>query len=313
MSEPNFIEKKRDDLKSAKRFQRYKILWDISEASPIIRRYFAMNFFDGILTALGIILSGFVFYLQGQYLSNDYLFLTGFTTAIAIGISGLTGSHLAESAERKINIIEMKKMLGLNQDDEEDTNNISDEPKFSERELRLALGSFGKQIGTPKKGSDALASLHLGLSNKEKKRLKLEKNRKAKSEIEKQPKLSLLEESLSSPNENKKMKKKNNKKTIYEEAQNFAQKIAAIVDGFSPFAGVLVVIAPFLFGDFNSAATLLQYISSFTLTVIVLFLLGGYLAKLSRESILKYGLQMVMAAVFTALLTVVFGFTIQQN
>ena len=308
MSEPNFIEKKRDDFKSAKWLERYKILWDISEASPIIRRYFAMNFFDGILTALGIVLSGFSFYLNGIPPSNNFLFLTGFTTAIAIGISGLTGSHLAESAERKLNVIEMKKVLGLNPDREEDSDDISDEPTYSERDLRLALGSFGKQFGAPKKSRGALASLHLGLSIKEKKRLKLEKNRIIKLESEKPPVLSdFSEDSLSPHTENKKIKSRNNKKTIYEEAQNFAQKIAALVDGFSPFAGVLVVIIPFLFGNFNSPATIIQYIISFVFTVIVLFLLGGYLAKLSRESILKYGLQMVMAAVMTAILTVAFS------
>ena len=56
--------------KPAKFLERYKILWDISEASPIIRRYFAMNFFDGVLTALGIVLSAFVYFLQNQAPNN---------------------------------------------------------------------------------------------------------------------------------------------------------------------------------------------------------------------------------------------------
>ena len=107
----------------AKKLERYKILWEISEASPIIRRYFAMNFFDGVLTALGIVLSGFVFLIwpgnSANIPSPKFIFFSGLTTAIAIGISGLTGSHLAETAERKLNVIQMKEVLGLspNHDD----------------------------------------------------------------------------------------------------------------------------------------------------------------------------------------------------
>ena len=109
----NEMSKMSESNRKTKILERYKILWQISEASPIIRRYFAMNFFDGILTALGIVLAQFAFYISGEPTKNKLLFFTSLITAMAIGISGLTGSHLAETAERRLNVIQMKQVLGL--------------------------------------------------------------------------------------------------------------------------------------------------------------------------------------------------------
>ena len=69
----------------------------------------------------------------------------------------------------------------------------------------------------------------------------------------------------------------------------------------------MVVIVPFLFGGFGSEPTVAQYVVSYSLSLIVLFLLGTYLAKLSRASVMKYGLQMVGAALLTSLITLGFS------
>ena len=98
-------------------------------------------------------------------------------------------------------------------------------------------------------------------------------------------------------------KKEDKELTIFEEAQKFAGRIAAILDGFSPFAGVVIVVIPFMLSGWVVQAELLNFIFSFILTIFVLFLLGTYLAKLSNESILKYGSQMVIAALLTGILT----------
>ncbi|NMC29733.1 MAG: hypothetical protein GYA45_06660 [Pelolinea sp.] len=70
---------------------------DIAEIGEIARRYFAMNAFDGVLTIIGV--------LMGHYAAgvDDAMIVvtTGLTTSVAIGISGLWGSFLTESAERK--------------------------------------------------------------------------------------------------------------------------------------------------------------------------------------------------------------------
>jgi predicted membrane protein (TIGR00267 family) len=76
------------------RIQEYDKLVHISE---IARRYFAMNAFDGVLTIIGV--------LMGNYTADvrdaNIVIVTGFSTCIAIGVSGLWGAYLTESAERK--------------------------------------------------------------------------------------------------------------------------------------------------------------------------------------------------------------------
>lgn len=287
------------------KLERYKILWEISEASPIIRRYFAMNFFDGVLTALGIVLAGFAFYLTGSaQQTKGFLFFSGLTTAIAIGISGLTGSHLAESAERSLNVIQMKQVLGL-METKVGTSPSEDQekPKYSEKDILLALGKFEENSKfPPSKKTPRKPRLDAGIISA----LKSEKGSdEPQSSQETIP-----------PASNKKPKKPRKvkiEKTMFEEAQDFAGKIAAFVDGFSPFAGVMIVVLPFVFGDSTNPAGIWSYIISFSLSVIVLFLLGTYLAKLSRESILKFGLQMVAAAVFTGVLTVFFNWVLNSS
>jgi len=81
----------RQDLE---RLKEYEQVADISE---IARRYFAMNSFDGILTILGV--------LVGSYLAEvrtaAVVIVTGMATSASMGISGLWGAYLTESAERR--------------------------------------------------------------------------------------------------------------------------------------------------------------------------------------------------------------------
>jgi len=76
------------------RLKDYEELADIGE---IARRYFAMNSFDGILTILGV--------LVGQFLAgvraSSIVIVTGMATSISMGVSGLWGAYLTESAERQ--------------------------------------------------------------------------------------------------------------------------------------------------------------------------------------------------------------------
>ncbi|WP_457557657.1 VIT1/CCC1 transporter family protein [Candidatus Harpocratesius sp.] len=298
------------------RLKHYKILWEISEASPIIRRYFAMNFFDGILTALGIVLAGFAFWLTDSTMqTSGYLFFSGLTTAIAIGISGLTGSHLAESAERNLNVIQMKQVLGLLDSEGNERSEDPDQPRYSDRDIKLALGKF-EEISTY-----SIGKKYHRTSMIPKKNIPLEKSQKNNIDFNGGSEELQDDQNNSELNQEKPINKKNKKKsktnkepkTMFEEAQDFAGKVAAFVDGFSPFAGVIIVVLPFLFGDPSQPASLVQYIFSFAFSVIVLFLLGSYLARLSRESILKFGLQMVAAALFTGILTVFFNWLLNSN
>ena len=257
---------------------KYKVLWDISEAGPIIRRYFVMNFFDGVLTALGIVLGALVTHLNGTPVSSTFVITTCLFTAIGIGISGLTGSHLAETAERRLNVIEMKKVLGLiDKDGKERHSKDTDKKKFSEADINKALGRFQKSTSTSiKDGPNAKTAVTTTTQEKKKKE-----------------------------------KEKKKKHTLYEEAQEFAARMAAVVDGLSPFAGVMVVVIPFMFLQDNVTNNV--FIICFILTGIVLFLLGTYLANISKDSILKYGMQMVLAAVLTSIISLGLGQLARNN
>lgn len=77
---------------------------ELSDVSEIARRYFAMNAFDGILTIIGMLIGSYV-----ARISNPAIILTtGMSTALAMGVSGLWGAALTETAERKRSLHELE-------------------------------------------------------------------------------------------------------------------------------------------------------------------------------------------------------------
>ena len=83
-----------------KTVKEYNAIADIGE---IGRRYFAMNAFDGVLTIMGVLMGN-----MGAKVTSPHIVLTtGLSTCIAMGISGLWGSYLTESAERKRDLDEL--------------------------------------------------------------------------------------------------------------------------------------------------------------------------------------------------------------
>jgi predicted membrane protein (TIGR00267 family) len=76
---------------------------DIANVGEIARRYFAMNAFDGILTIIGVLMGN----LTAGVDNPNVVVTTGLSTCIAMGISGLWGSYLTESAERKHDLEEL--------------------------------------------------------------------------------------------------------------------------------------------------------------------------------------------------------------
>lgn len=68
----------------------------IANISSNLRRYFAVNGFDGIITMLGV--------LAGNYIVkvSDYkhVIVTSFAICISLGVSGVWGAYFFESAER---------------------------------------------------------------------------------------------------------------------------------------------------------------------------------------------------------------------
>jgi len=89
-------------LEAVSYLREYDKLANISE---IARRYFAMNAFDGVLTIIGVLMGNFVAGVNDARI----VLSTGLATCVAMGISGLWGAYLTESAERKRDLDELSR------------------------------------------------------------------------------------------------------------------------------------------------------------------------------------------------------------
>ena len=78
----------------------------IAGFSKIARRALANNAFDGVLTMIGVIMGNYL----GGVRSGVTVIRIGIATSISIGISGLWGAYLAESAERGRELAELERM-----------------------------------------------------------------------------------------------------------------------------------------------------------------------------------------------------------
>ena len=90
-------------LEAASYLREYDKLANISE---IARRYFAMNAFDGVLTIIGVLMGNLVAGVN----SAQIVLSTGLATSVAMGISGLWGAYLTESAERQRDLQELSRV-----------------------------------------------------------------------------------------------------------------------------------------------------------------------------------------------------------
>jgi predicted membrane protein (TIGR00267 family) len=91
---------------------------------------------------------------------------------------------------------------------------------------------------------------------------------------------------------------------LHYKSHRFATIFAAIVDGFSPAFAAMLVVSPFILVRFGIFNTITAFYLSIILTMISLLLLGIYLAKISDESMIKYGLQMLIVGFITAFLCI---------
>ncbi|HDO19381.1 MAG TPA: hypothetical protein ENG74_01505 [Thermoplasmatales archaeon] len=94
------------------------------------------------------------------------------------------------------------------------------------------------------------------------------------------------------------------KHSIHYRSHRFAILIASLVDGLSPFLAAISVISPFFLVQFALLSWELAFRLSIVITLTMLFLLGVYLAKISEENVLLYGLQMLCIGGITAFLCI---------
>jgi predicted membrane protein (TIGR00267 family) len=78
----------------------------IAGFSQIARRALANNAFDGVLTMIGVLMGNYL----GDVRNPAIVIRIGIATSISIGVSGLWGAYLAESAERGRELAELEKI-----------------------------------------------------------------------------------------------------------------------------------------------------------------------------------------------------------
>ena len=110
---------------------------DITDFFSIARRYFVNNFYDGMLTVLGIILGFFISALRGsQHTIDSYLvLLTGFATSISMLVSGLSGSYISEKAEQRKLKLELDRAMVLVEEEQKKEEDI----KLENEEIKKAM------------------------------------------------------------------------------------------------------------------------------------------------------------------------------
>jgi len=225
--------------------EKFKTYAKITDFVSIARRYFVNNFYDGMLTIIGILLGFFILIFKDgqQTVDSHIVLLTGLATSISMFMSGLSGSYISEKAEQKRMKSELDKaMVILKEEEEEEMNDKLLDSKEIEKAMLTVEFNDEKQIK------------NLGLEKSKKKR------RKAK--------------------------------TLQEKAERFASIIVSLVNGCAPLFGGIVPLIPFFF---TLTATFIFFIYSFFIVFMCIVLLGIFVGFISRESLWKNVLKMLVA------------------
>ncbi|MBU0758302.1 MAG: hypothetical protein KKF44_09610 [Nanoarchaeota archaeon] len=93
------------------------------------------------------------------------------------------------------------------------------------------------------------------------------------------------------------------KNTSIEKAAKFATKVITAIDGLSPFLSSMIVIIPFFMVSRESIK--LAYIISLVIAFALLALLGAFLGKISKGSLIKGSFRMMVAGIVCIILTLV--------
>lgn len=184
----------------------------LSNLGIIARRKFFNNAFDGALTVSGIVSGSFIIFLSnpGQNLSSTIIVITGFSTALAIGISGLWGAFLSEEAERKKKISDLKREMVIIEEELSGGEKEIRKKEFEEN-LRLEKIAIQKAMITP---------------------VNLDKDGSYDKDFD-------LDNEI----------KNNENKSLIEQSERFATIIASLVDGGAPVLGSVLPLLPFFFGS----------------------------------------------------------------
>jgi predicted membrane protein (TIGR00267 family) len=175
----------------------------VTKAPMILRRYFAMNAFDGAMTSLGVVIGSYISHIDDPMTVIGVILVSG----IAMAVSGFSGTYMTESAERVKSLNELEDAMLTNLED-----------------------------------------------------------------------------------------------TIYGKASRFVSVFAALVDGSAPFLASLPSVIPFSLATMGLLPMGLAFTVSIAAALMILFLLGVFLGRLSESNIIYSGVKMVVAGVAVALI-----------
>jgi len=85
----------------------------MTRSKGLIRRYFAMNAFDGAMTSLGVVIGSYIAGIENPRSVMEVIILSG----IAMMISGFTGTYMVESAERRRSLNDLRERGELQVDE----------------------------------------------------------------------------------------------------------------------------------------------------------------------------------------------------
>ena len=79
---------------------------ELTRSKGIIRRYLTMNAFDGAMTSLGVVIGSYIAAIEDPKAVLDIIVLA----AVAMAVSGFTGTYMVETAERKRRLNEIEEL-----------------------------------------------------------------------------------------------------------------------------------------------------------------------------------------------------------
>lgn len=85
----------------------------VTRAKRILRRYFAMNAFDGAMTSLGVVIGSYITSISDSRAVVGLIIVGG----IAMAISGFSGTYMTESAERSKALDEIEEAMLVDLED----------------------------------------------------------------------------------------------------------------------------------------------------------------------------------------------------
>ena len=85
----------------------------VTKAQQILRRYFAMNAFDGAMTSLGVVIGAYISHIDNPSTVIGIILVSG----VAMMVSGFSGTYLTESAERNHSLNELEDAMLVDLDD----------------------------------------------------------------------------------------------------------------------------------------------------------------------------------------------------